>query len=239
MLKYTVNNIEYTEFETIEESRKWGEEHYHTWARAYYQAKKVWEHDKEWCSQHGLNPYNQFLLCFSQSIDCYCGFKYKEINNFMRFHRDTESQMWGKMSAIIQMHINSTPIIKDNIVVYRLVPNEFVETMYAQHKNSKEDIPLVDKGFLSTSLVRECITQSTTDYGKYHNLLKLYLRTHALGVYVPSVVDNREDEQELLLDSCGIIKPLNKTYYDSQIDKRVFECELSYFKPYYCGPFFY
>lgn len=225
MKKYIVNNTEYTEFETKEECRRWGIEHYGEWSKVYNQANQVW--DNLWGKHHGITEFDLWLAEFYQAIKFYCGYGYKEINNFMRKNENKQLQLCGMMAAIIQMNICSTPLIKENIVTYRLVSDDFIEQIKTNQKNKE---PTIDKGFLSTSFLKEYIIKDELDYGHHKNMLKLYLNSFAYGIYIPSVVMNREDEQEMLFDSDAYIDPIRTPYRDLQSGKIIHECMLSYNK---------
>lgn len=219
------NNLTYIEFETIEESKKWGAEHYYTWALAYKQARQVW--DSNWTKDHNVNLYDLFLGAVYRPLDIYCGYNYKEINRFMRTGKDLHSELWCKIAALIQVQLNSAPILKENIVTYRLVSDEFIEYMNEQERKG---YPIIDKGFLSTGLIKQTLLKNSLNYGRYDNLLKLYVRMPAFAIYIPEIVPGREEEQELLLDSWGVFRILKAPYRDHESNKIIHECELEYQK---------
>ncbi|MBE6062577.1 MAG: hypothetical protein E7207_03260 [Clostridium butyricum] len=159
--------------------------------------------------------------CIDSSIECYCGYNYEQINEYLRFDKKNDLYIYMEMADILAILLSMAPRIPENIVVYRLVCDEFINQLIA---NNRDGIPLLEKGFISTSLLKDII-KSEESYSRYKNLLKIYVKKGTIGIYVNEITTRAEEE--ILLYPNGYFKLLRKPYQYK--DKNVYECELFYF----------
>lgn len=204
----SVDKTAYRTFTTSEDAEAWGDRIYSEWAKEY-------ERTCRWAKQISNTDRS---LPFS-ALECYCGYSYTQINSFMRGDNSITEQFIGA-ADILALTIANAPPIPENIVVYRMVCDEFIEALI---ENNKEELPTIEKGFLSASLLKE-ITNQDEGYACHPNLLKIYVPKNTLGIYVNSVVSRSECEM-LLAPNC-YLRLIAYPHLDHVTQKRVFECEL-------------
>lgn len=206
------NNIissDYIEFKEDATAEEWGNKHYGEWAQSYKRNMEVANKVIETSS-------------LSSSLECYCGYNYRQINEYLRFGIiDTSTNLYKQMSDILAVILSMAPRIPDNIIVYRLVCDEFINKLI---ENNKKGIPTQEKGFISTSLTKN-ILKSEEFYSDHKNLIKIYVKAKSVGIYVNGV--EKRHEQEVLLYPNGYFKLLKNPYEEN--NKKVYECELFYF----------
>lgn len=199
----------YKEFSTLEECEKWGD-YYSDWAKRYKEIMSLFEKIKENCSLE-VAP-----------VECYCGYSYKEVNEFLRFGYHSDKKLYDKMADILIMTLCSAPKIKDDIVVYRVVNDVFIKELIRNNK-LPDSIPTQEKGFMSTSLLKD-IVNVYSDGGSGLYLLKIYVPKGTVGIYVNTVT--RRDEEEILLAPNNYLRLIEYPYYDESYSIRIFECQL-------------
>jgi hypothetical protein len=158
----------------------------------------------------------------SSSIESYCGYPYREINKYLRFDIDIESNLYRELSHILTIVLCSAPRIPENIVVYRLVCDGFIEDLIKNNKDTR-CTPTQEKGFLSTSLTPSIINSSES-YAIHKNLLKIYVPEDSIGIYVNAVTVR--SEQEILFAPNGYLGLASYPYEDKTAEKTVYECKL-------------
>lgn len=211
---WTIENKEtYREFKTMQEAEKWGMKYYKDWADAYQNTMRQ-------AKSTVKDP------LFDATIECYCGYMYKTINNYLRNEIDNENNFYREMTDIMTIVLCSAPRIPENIVLYRLVDNEFVNELIERNKETKHT-PIKENGFMSTSLLKD-IVYVDESYACYNNLLKIYVESGTMGVYVNAITRRREEE--ILLFSGMYLGLANYPYRDESISKMVYECKLFNFK---------
>ena len=126
------------------------------------------------------------------------------------------------MATILTVILSMAPRVPNNIVAYRLVCDDFIRSLI---ENNKKEMPTIEKGFISTSLVKS-IVNSDEAYSYQENLLKIYVPKYTIGIYVNEIT-KRKKEQELLLFPNGYFRLIKKPYNEG--NKMVYECELFYF----------
>lgn len=204
------NNIEknnYREFTNEDEAEAWGKKYYYKWSKQYKESIKL-------VKKIVKTP------CIDATIECYCGYNYEQINEYLRFDKEDDIYLYREMADILALLLTMAPRIPDNIVVYRLVCDEFIDELIRNHR---EGIPFQEKGFVSTSLTKDII-QSDERYSDHNNLLKIYVKSNTIGIYVNEIT--RRSEEEMLLYPNGYFKLLEKPYQYK--DKKVYECQLVY-----------
>lgn len=206
-----INNIsreEYLEFKDVNDAEEWGKTHYLNWSEEYKSNMNI---TKKVITDSGI----------TSVIERYCGYSYREINEYLRFSRDNEYNYAKNMATTLAVMLSMAPRVPNNIVAYRLVCDEFIRRLI---ENNKEEIPTIEKGFISTSLVKGIIN-SDEAYSDHNNLLKIYIPQHTVGIYVNGIA--KRTEQELLLFPNGYFRLIRNPYNEG--NKRVYECELFYF----------
>lgn len=207
--KMNFNKKSYREFTDISEAEQWGKQYYGEWAKVY---------------KNNMYLANGVLVsCFSSPIECYCGYLYRQINKYLRFKiEESDTGAYEKMAYLLAISLVNAPRIEEDIIVYRLVSESFIKNLLSNHKKG---IPTIEKGFISTSLLKN-ITENEEYYANSPYLIKLYVKKQTIGIYVPCIA-NRETEQEMLLFPNGYFKIIDGPYRNN--GKTVYECELFYF----------
>lgn len=203
-----INKLNYTELKDDIEAKLWGSKYYSDWGNKYINNMKV---------------ANQFInkSYITNPIEYYCGEAYTWINPYLRYGGDkSDSKIYPEISDILTIILSMAPRVPEDIVAYRLVCDEFIEELI---RNNKKEIPTQEKGFLSTSLTKN-IVNSNEYYSDHKNLLKIYVKSKSIGIYVNSVT--KRTENELLLAPNGYLKLINYPYKEN--GKIVYECDLIY-----------
>lgn len=206
-----INNIireEYIEFKDVNDAEKWGKTHYRNWSEEY---------------KSNMNITKKVITDSENTsvIESYCGYGYREINEYLRFSRDNEHNYAKNMATTLAVMLSMAPRVPNNVVAYRLVCDEFIRRLI---ENNRKEIPTIEKGFISTSLVKDIINSDEV-YSKHNNLLKIYIPQDTVGIYVNEIA--KRTEQELLLFPNGYFRLIRNPYNEG--NKMVYECELFYF----------
>ncbi|MEC1695992.1 ADP-ribosyltransferase [Schinkia azotoformans] len=200
---------EYREFQNATEAQDWGMAHYKNWADQYMKVMQM-----------AKNIVKNSL--YIAPLECYCGYSYRQINEFLRYDSDNENHTYRELSDILSIVLCSAPRVPCNLVLYRMVNDEFINMLVAENKR---DIPtpVHEKGFMSTSLLKN-IANEDEPYAAENNLLKIYVPKDTSGVYVNAVT--RRSEEEMLLSPNMFLGLASYPYYDQESGKKVFECQL-------------
>lgn len=203
------DKVGYREFKTASEAEEWGMKHYLNWAKQYKKSMKLAENTVK------------TSLC-TAPIECYCGYSYKQINNFLRNGLDSEGNLYRELADILSIVLCNAPKIPCDIVVYRFVNSEFISELI---KDNKEDMPfpIQEKGFMSTSLIKDIVNQEEP-YATSNNLLKIYVEKGTIGVYVNAVT--KRSEEEMLLFPNMYLGLIDYPYHDKDSGKTIYECKL-------------
>lgn len=199
----------YREFLTADEATDWGDTCYKNWATSY---KRVFSLAKKFVKGSLVDA----------PIECYCGYSFRQINQFLRHDIDNEFNTYKELADILAIALCSAPRISLNLVVYRLVSDEFIRALIAQNKNDRPQ-PIQEKGFMSTSLLKD-IVNSKEAYSSEKNLLKIYVDEKSIGLYVNSVTSR--SEQEILFPPNGYLALIEYPYHDVSCGKTIYECRL-------------
>lgn len=200
---------DYLTFANSNDANLWGMKYYKNWAEQY---KKI---------MYTSKAVVKGSLC-SVPVECYCGYSYRQINEFMRYEKDDEYCTYRELSDILAMVLAAAPRIPQNLVLYRVVSDEFIDTLI--EKNRQEPpTPIQEKGFMSTSLIKS-IANGNEPYANEKNLLKIFVPKDTIGVYVNAVT--RRSEEEMLLFPNMYLALVSYPYHDEETGKRVFECQL-------------
>lgn len=209
-LHWTIRNKEeYIEFENEKEAHDWGMRHYSKWADTYKNVMKL----------AGDTVENN--LC-TAPIECYCGYSYREINDYLRYGSDNGENLYREMTDILSIILCSAPRIPCDVILYRLVNDEFIGNLIEENKRDRPT-PIQEKGFMSTSLIKDIVKQSEA-YASENNLLKIYVKKETIGVYVNSVTIR--NEEEMLLFPNMFLGLSSYPYKDKECGKFIYECEL-------------
>lgn len=206
------NNIvssDYIEFKDSHEAEAWGDKYYKEWSQKYKEAMQIAEKVIKTSGIHSC-------------IEYYCGYSYREINEYLRSDIDRSgSNLYREMADTLALTLSMAPRVPDNVIVYRLVCDQFIQELI---ENNKNGLPKQEKGFVSTSLTSDIVT-SEEFYSGHKNMLKIHVKANTVGVYVNGVA--RRNEEELLLYPNGYFRLLKKPY--EYKNKKTYECELLYF----------
>lgn len=200
--------LKYIELKNSKDAETWGNKYYNDWGNKYLNNMKV--ANRIINKNYVTNP-----------IEYYCGEAYKWINSCLRFGIDkSESKIYQEISNILAITLSMAPRIPENIIVYRMVCDEFISELI---RNNKKEMPTQEKGYLSTSLTKD-IVNSKEYYSDYNNLLKIYVKANTVGIYVNEVT--KRSENEILLSPNGYLKLIKEPYKEN--NKIIYECQLIY-----------
>lgn len=206
---------EYREFLTEDETREWGKLYYGEWANNYKKQMRL---------AKGYTKDNYVL----ESIELYCGYNYKKINEGLRNGFGSSHVMYRMLANVLSMILCSAPRIPDNIVLYRVVDKEAIQLIM---KNNELYTQSKEMGFLSTSMLKSIANKD--EFSRGEALLKMYVQKGTVGVYVNEVT--RRNEEEILLPPGLYIKLMGEPYMDETINKMVYECEVIEYR---CNTFY-
>ncbi len=199
----------YLEFKNQDEAQVWGIEHYKNWADKYKQVMQI--------SKMAIKG----SLC-DAPLECYCGYSYRQINEFLRYEEDNEYHTYREMADILSIVLCSAPRISHDLVLYRMVNDKFINMLIEKNKQTVST-PIQEKGFMSTSLLKS-IANENEPYASEKNLLKIFVPQNTIGVYVNAVT--KRSEEEMLLFPNMYLGLVSYPYKDEEIGKIVFECKL-------------
>lgn len=209
-LSWTIDDKkEYLEFKNQEEARSWGIEHYKNWADKY---KRVMQMSKRAIKGS---------LC-GEPLECYCGYSYRQINEFLRYEKDNEYHTYRELADILSIILCSAPRVPHDLVLYRMVNDEFIKVLIEKNKQALPT-PIQEKGFMSTSLLKN-IANETESYASQNNILKIFVPKDTIGVYVNAVTSR--SEEEMLLFPNMYLGLVSYPYKDEETGKMMFECQL-------------
>lgn len=200
---------EYLEFKNQEEARSWGIEHYKNWADKY---KRVMQMSK--MAIKGS-------LC-DAPLECYCGYSYRQINEFLRYEKDDEYHTYRELADILSIVLCSAPRVPHDLVLYRMVNDEFIKVLIEKNKQALPT-PIQEKGFMSTSLLKN-IANETESYASQNNILKIFVPKDTIGVYVDAITSR--GEEEMLLFPNMYLGLVSYPYKDEETGKMMFEYQL-------------
>ena len=173
----------YISFNSSDEASKWGHLTYDNWSKEYKKASFM--------AQQIMNGHSS--LPFS-SLECYCGYLYGGINSYLRSTPDVyDISMSRELANNLVFVLSSAPRIPNNIIVYRMVCDEFMNYLIDQNKKG---FFAIEKGFMSSSML-EPVSSQDEPYALHNNILKIHVPQKTVGVYVNSVT--RRSEQEILI----------------------------------------
>ena len=203
------DGVQYMSFSTESEAGQWGYSNYADWSDRY---KEIMRIVAEIEGRTAGYPFS--------TIECYCGYAYRHINSYLRGAGDALSiEVYKEMSHILTILISDAPRIADNIIVYRLVCDDFVDYLYRQ---SKIGAATIEKGFMSTSLLAT-IADQDEPYAHHKNLLKIYVPHGTPAIYVNTVA--RRSEQEILFAPNRYLAMVKHPYKGCD-GKIVIECKM-------------
>ncbi|MGN2371869.1 ADP-ribosyltransferase [Clostridium cagae] len=207
-MENNINDLQYIELKNDKDTEIWGRKYYNDWGKKYLNSMKV--ANRIINKNYATNP-----------IEYYCGEPYKWINSYLRFGVDkSDSKIYSEVSNILAITLSMAPRIPENIILYRMVCDEFICELI---RNNKKGIPTQEKGYLSTSLTKD-IVNSKEYYSNHKNLLKIYVKANTVGIYVNEVT--KRPENEILLSPNGYLKLIKEPYKEN--NKIIYECELIY-----------
>lgn len=177
-----------------------GMSHYKQWSEQYKDTMAVASH----ALKEGL---------YTIPLESYCGNEYQGINQFMRNGTDNKNNKYRELSDILTIVLCSAPRIPCNLVLYRLVNEEFIEKLIERNKENTP-LPIQEKGFMSISLLKY-IAGKSESYVTGNTLLKIYVPKETVGVYV-NAVTQRNEEEVLLLQNLRTGKPTSLGGDDSE-----------------------
>lgn len=207
---HNVNDSEkYLEFRDPLKAKEWGTHYYAKWAQTYSRLMKI--------ASHSFDIPNMI-----SPIERYCGYTFRHINAYLRNNIDTENNSYREASDFLSFVLCSAPRIPCNVVVYRLVCDEFIEKLIENNK-CNPPTPTLEKGFMSTSLTQDIVKQPE-HYSAERNLLKIFVPKGTMGIYVNNIC--HRNEEEILLRPNLYLGLSSYPYIDISMKKTIYECRL-------------
>lgn len=214
----SINESDYLEFKEVNDVEEWGKNHYFKWSEEYKNNMNIMKEAMREAKE-GVENFRSTYV-----IEGYCGYDNRKINDYLRYNIDDKDKLGREMATILGILLTMAPRVPENIIVYRLVCDNFVKELIENNKIGK---PTVDRGFISTSLLKEIVNLDEA-YSGHNNLLKIYVPKNTVGIYVNGI--EKREEQELLLFPNGWFRLIKSPYIDC--NKKVYECEIFYFNHY-------
>lgn len=202
------NKENYHEFKNTDEVKKWGKKYYFSWGEMYFKIMKS--------IKHRLSS-----SIYEQPLESYCGNTFSAINKFLRFDVHSESYYEREIADLLTIAIHTAPRIPNDIIVYRLVNDNFIQDLI--DNNKKEIYYTREKAFMSTGMLKG-ITKSNERYTVNKNLLKIYVKKGTVGLYVNAITNRKEEE--ILFPPNFDLAMINYPYKDNETKKVVYECKL-------------
>ena len=133
---------------------------------------------------------------FLKAIEYYTASGNPIFNNYLRYHRSIEKNNYF-YTYVTQM-VNKLPTyqIPDDIIVYRYINKQFLQVICESYPPKHGSI-IQDKGFMSTTLIRESVLQLRRDK-KLNVLLVISIPKGTKGTYVGLLHDSLP-EYEIIL----------------------------------------
>ena len=153
---------------------------------------------------------------FLEAINIYTGSANLPFNNFLRYNKNIED---ANTLHLAPKMINKLPTyhIPDNIVVYRYISNRLLQTMCPSYP-PKTGMVIHDKGFLSTTLIRESVN-SYRSGRKQNILLVISVPSGTKGTYVGHLKDVLSEYEVILAPNTQL-----RIDYKIPFCNRYFEC---------------
>ena len=140
----------------------------------------------------------------------------------LRYEKDDDYHTYRELADILSIVLCSAPRIPHNLVLYRMVNDEFINMLIEKNKQELPT-PMQEKGFMSTSLLKN-IANETESYVSQNNLLKIFVPKDTIGVYVNAVTSR--SEEEMLLFPNMYLGLVSYPHKDEDTGKILFECQL-------------
>ena len=207
-----IDKTSYHEFASFDDAENWGMSRYSAWANTYKNVFSLtYARYTRYDSRHPL-------ALIEEPIELYCGYRYREINDYLRTH--TVPASFPKIpiyAATMSNAILSAPTTDLNLIAYRQVSDAAVQDILEAHEN---ETLYCEKGFMSVALHKETCIENC---GNEPNVLKIYMPKNIPAVYVNSIV--RRDEAELLIAPEMVLRLIATPYLDPS-EKMIYEVEL-------------
>lgn len=206
----TINTNEYREFKSKDEAELWGKENFDEWASNH---KKMFQLTLK---------YGNPLLHLEDPADMYFGDKHSDINKALRKETAYDSVPRDIVSYTgnLMMTVLSAPVIGERVVLYKQVPKKMVKKLV---EYNKKGVPYLEKGFLSTSMVKECCANHC---GSSEYMLKIYVDDYAPIHAIFANAIRVSSEEELLLPPKMYMRMVKYPYVDEVTGKIVYEVRL-------------
>lgn len=114
----------YKKFIDSKDCIEWGKCIYSDWAEKYKESMRLMNQVKTDSSLE-TNP-----------LECYCGYSYKYINEFLRTG-EINDQIYSNMTDLLIFTLCSAPKIPENIVLYRVIGRDIAKEIFLKNKNKK------------------------------------------------------------------------------------------------------
>jgi|GEM_PF-990754 len=198
---------EYKECKTIEQATMFGEMYFSNWLKDFQtNSKDLNFRDRKFTE----NDYNEVKFLYGENeakrikkeslihhaFAHYCGGTGMLINNWLRigqFDKSKVSQDWlMEIIDIIEKEIEKHEI-KENIMCFRVLN---YEKLLKNNKINaiKKGTVLIDEGFMSTGLVKECLME---EFPGYDTVMNIFVPKASKAVYLERI-SHRPNEQEIL-----------------------------------------
>lgn len=200
------NRATFTEFQNKEEAAEWGKEHYSNWLPELQNQ----ENDLQ-------TPAEKFFRRYTGTSHIYNDvLRYNDINTY----DFTDSNITKNEIIEGDAEINRN-LLSENILVYRYVSKELLTAMkkWSNLKLIRHNSILTDKGFFSTTLSLDSVTERSYAQNKNSRIFKIYVPKDTPCVYVGLLFDmNKNNENEMLFAPDVKLKVLGSYWFDRYIE---------------------
>ena len=201
---------DYEEFKDEKDVKKWADGLYKKW---YENLKQM--QNKFYTEKHFEFTGSTFLNLDLTAVSIYKGSGYENMNSVLRGVKNINNESeykWLCLKLIFEMLL--APRLDKDIVVYRFVN----ETTFKLIKNEiNKGNAYVEKGFLSTTLLKDKINKKHEPYNNHNYILKIYVEKGNVAVYSSIFEENTDgkSEYEMILLNNGILTK-NNDYSNSE-----------------------
>lgn len=191
---------DYKEFKDEKDVKKWADGLYKEWYENLTQMQYQF-----YTKKHFEFTGSTYLNMDKTAVSIYKGSGYENMNSVLRGVKninDESEYKWLCSKLIFEMLL--APRLDKDIVVYRFVNKTTFELIKNEIKNHNG---YLEKGFLSTTLLKDKINKEHEHYNNHNYILKIYVKKGNVAVY-SSLFDKNMDgksEYEMIFLNNGIL----------------------------------
>jgi len=156
------------------------------------------------------------------SVDHYMGNAYQYINEEFRGIKVPSDDYFKNIGSELAEQLKSAGSLSEDIIVYRIVDDLTFEKII---RDMKLNTVFIDKGFMSTTLLRENILNGEHRYVCDNRcVLKIHAKKGVVGAYISIFDENKMNEYEMLFLNNAELKLGSSTNIFINDSRIILEC---------------